>query len=605
MKNFFTSMLGALVALIIFSCGGFLLLLGILGAIASLAARHAGPSSGAVLESGSYLVLNLSGNITDAPPLFNFPASFNSDHAGTLQLRQVVAALRRAEGDSRIAGVLIEGSLEPSAYGSGYAALREVRQALLDFRHSGKPVRAFLETPTLRDYYVASAAGEIDLEPYSTLFLPGLAAEPVFVAGALEKYGVGVQVSRVGKYKSAVETFTRTSMSDEDRAQLQQLLGGIWQSLLTEVGRERHLTPAAIQAMGDSQGLIRADAARRGHLVDRVLYRDQVIAELQQATGRGPGKEPFKQIALTNYARMALPAPAQTGPNRVAVVYAEGEIVDGDGTEGQVGGEKFAREIRQLRQDDRVKAIVLRVNSPGGSVTGSEVIERELQLARKAKPVIVSMGTYAASGGYWISAGADRIFAEPTTVTGSIGVFDVQFNVDRLFGNFGVTFDRVKTGKFADADTITRPKTDEELAIVQREVDWIYGQFLDKVAAGRHLPRARVEEIAQGRVWSGADALKLGLVDEFGGLGAAVRYAAQRANLGPRYGIEEYPTKKDLWETLAEMFQRVGEQGARAPAGGLAGDIAKRVQAELSVLRAFNDPRGLYARLPVQLELGR
>jgi protease-4 len=288
----------------------------------------------------------------------------------------------------------------------------------------------------------------------------------------------------------------------------------------------------------------------------------------------------------------------------VAVVYAEGEIVDGDGAEGQVGGEKFAREIRQLRLDPNVRAIVLRVNSPGGSVTGSEVIERELQLARQAKPLIVSMGAYAASGGYWISAGADRIFAEPTTVTGSIGVFDVQFNVDKLFGNFGVTFDRVKTGKFADSDTITRPKTEEELAIVQGEVDWIYGKFLDKVAAGRHLPRARVEEIAQGRVWSGADALKLGLVDEIGGLNNAIRYAAQRANLGGRFSLEEYPTKKDLWNTLAEMFQRVGAEG-RAPTSGLAGDIARRVQAEVSVLRAFNDPRGLYARLPVQLELGR
>jgi protease-4 len=603
MKNFFTSMLGALVALLIFSCGGFLLLLGVIGAIASLGARHAAPA--ATLERGSYLVLNLSGNITDSPPLFDFSSSFNSDHAGTLQLRQVTAALRRAADDSRIAGILVEGSLEPSAYGSGYAALREVRMALLDFRHSGKPVRAFLEGPTLRDYYVASAAGEIDLEPYSTLFLPGLAAEPVFVAGALEKYGVGVQVSRVGKYKSAVEMFTRTSMSDEDRAQLQQLLGGIWHELLADMGRQRHLTPAAIQAMADSQGLIRAEAAQKGHLVDRVLYRDQVVDELERATGRGPDKQRFKQIALSNYARTALPSPVQTGPGRVAVVYAEGEIVDGDGAEGQVGGEKFAREIRELRQDSDVKAIVLRVNSPGGSVTGSEVIERELQLARQAKPVVVSMGTYAASGGYWISAGADRIFAEPTTVTGSIGVFDVQFNIDKLFGNFGVTFDRVKTGKYADSDTSTRPKTDEELAIVQHEVDWIYGQFLDKVAAGRHLPRARIEEIAQGRVWSGADALKLGLVDEIGGLRSAILYAAQRASLGGHFSVQEYPTKKDLFDTLTEMFERIGVEDARVPASGLAGDVARRVQAELSVLRSFNDPRGLYARLPVQLELGR
>jgi protease IV len=598
MKNFFTSMLGALAALCLFAFGGFLLLVGIVAAIGS-AVAHKQPSES--VENGSYLVFDLSTNITDAPPAFDLSA-FNHDRPEALQLRPVIRALRAAATDPRIAGVLLKGSLQPSALGSGYAALNDVRAALLAFRRSGKPVRAYLDAPTLRDYYLESAATEIDLDPYATLFLPGLSAEPIFVAGALDKYGVDVQVSRVGKYKSAVEMFTRADMSPEDRVQLQQLLDGIWQNLLAQIGHERGLTPGTIQATADAGGLIRADEAKRAHLVDRVLYRDQMIDELKAATGRAGGKESFKQISLESYAKL-LPAPAIGGSGSVAVVYAEGDIVDGDGNVGEVGGDKFAAKLRELRQDKSVKALVLRVNSPGGSVAASEEIGREIELTRQVKPVIVSMGTYAASGGYWISAAADRIFALPTTVTGSIGVFDIQFDVQKLAADYGVTFDRVKTGKFADAETVFRPKTPEEMAIVQREVDWIYGQFIDKVSAGRKLPRAKVEEIAQGRVWSGVDAKKLGLVDEMGGLAAAISYAARKAGLGSSFRVVEYPGKKDLQEELEELFDRISSQGARAPANGLAGKIASRLERELADLRALNDPQGLYARLPFELEI--
>lgn len=606
MKNFFTSMLGALVALFVFTFLALILLVGIVGAIVSIGARHAATAASIDrVEDGSYLVLDLSANITDSPPVFSFDG-LGGDRPATLQLRTVTRAIRRAAGDSRIAGILIDGSLSPSGYGSGYAALREVRAALLDFRRSGKPVRAFLDQPTLKDYYVASAAKEIDLEPYSALFLPGLAAEPIFVAGALQKYGVDVQVSRVGKYKSAVEMFTRTDMSPDDRVQLQQLLGSIWKDVLAEIAAQRGVAPSAIQDLVDSQGLIRAEAAREHHLVDRVLFRDQVIAELRKAAGTediGPAKT-FKQIALPAYARLT-PEGGRGSPNEIAVVYAEGEIVDGDGGSGQVGGRKFSAELRRLRQDDAVKAVVLRVNSPGGSVTASEEIERELLVTRQVKPVIVSMGAYAASGGYWISADADRIFAEPTTITGSIGVFDLQFDVQKLFGDWGVTFDRVKTGRFADSETITRPKTPEEMAVVQNEVDWIYGKFIDKVADGRHLARAKVEDIAQGRVWSGRDARRLGLVDQFGGLAAAIQYAGLKAGIGNNFHLVEYPSTKDLTAQFLEMIDRLASRQAHASAGGVVDRLASRVGQEISELKAFNDPRGLYARLPIELEADR
>jgi protease-4 len=254
-----------------------------------------------------------------------------------------------------------------------------------------------------------------------------------------------------------------------------------------------------------------------------------------------------------------------------------------------------------LRQDPGIKAVVLRVNSPGGSASASEVIQREVRLMKQVKPIVVSMGSYAASGGYWISTYGDRIFAEPTTITGSIGVFGIQFDIQQLANNFGITFDRVKTGKFADALTISRPKTEEELAVLQRMVDWIYGQFVAKVSESRKLKRERVEEIAQGRVWSGAEAQKLGLVDEIGGLDAAVAYAVKKANLGTNYRLVEYPRQKELFEALQDLLER--NRPGRADSNTLAGKISLKFEQEIKMLRSFNDPRGVYARLPMNLSI--
>jgi protease-4 len=600
MKNFITSMLGALVALLVFSLGGLALLLLILGALASMTAKRAATTVS--LQDGSYLVFDLSTNITDSPPPFDF-GPFGGNPNGQIQLRQVTRALRAATGDSRIAGILLKGSLDPRGYGSGLAAMREVRAAISAFRRSGKPVKAYLDYATTRDYYLASAANEIILDPYGIILLPGLATEPVFFGGAAEKYGVGVQVTRVGRYKSYVEQYTRQDMSPENRTQTQLLLDDLWSDLKSEIARSRGLTPGALQGAVDTEGIFRAEAARSAGLVDRIAYSDEVVDEIRALTGPGATKETFRQIPLSAYLRVApSDGEASAGPG-VAVVYAEGEIVEGEGEYGQVGGVAFARELRRLRSDDTIKAVVLRVNSPGGSVGASEQIQREIRLIRKTKPVIVSMGTYAASGGYWISAESDRIFAEPTTITGSVGVFGVQFDLQKLASSFGVTFDRVKTGKFADLVTISRPKTPEEMAIFQRMVDWIYDEFITRVADGRHLRRAYVEEIAQGRVWSGAQALRLGLVDEMGGLGPAIRYAARQAHLEPGYRVVEYPRKKDLAETIAELMGKFPPEGMRASPAGIAGQVAERIAGELDSLRAFNDPQGLYARLPIELDV--
>jgi protease-4 len=603
MKNFLTSMLGALAALFIFGCIGLLLFIGLLGAIVSLGSKRVATAATSV-ESGSYLVVDLSTNVTDAPPRFDFSA-FGGDREQTLQLRSVTRALKTAARDPNIAGVLLEGTLDPAGYGSGYAALREVRTALEGFRRAGKPVKAYLEFADTKDYFLASAANEITLDPYGVIFLPGLATESAYYAGAFEKFGIGVQVTRVGKYKSYVEPFIRRDMSPADREQTQKLLDDVWGSLLADIGRDRGLKPAAIQSVVDSQGLIRADLAKSSKLVDKVAYRDQLDDELKSETGKSESGDSFKQVTLAAYLRTKPDLMVQRSGDgqKIAVVYAEGEIVDGKGDYGEVGAQSYADEIRKLREDDDVKAIVLRVNSPGGSVSASEDIQRELRLAEKAKPVIVSMGSYAASGGYWISAYGDRIFAEPTTITGSIGVFGIQFDVQKLMNDtLGITFDGVKTGKFADALTITRPKTPEELAVLQGLVDWTYDQFITKVSEARKIPRARVEDLAQGRVWSGREALRLGLVDQIGSLDNAIAYAASKAGVAGSFRLVEYPGKKDLAQEISDLLGRVGPASGMG-SGGIAGEVERRIQSELAQLRAFNDPQGLYALMPIDLAI--
>ncbi|MEI8089576.1 MAG: signal peptide peptidase SppA [Opitutaceae bacterium] len=611
MKNFFTSMLGALVALVVFSAGAILLFIGLLGAIISMSGDKKSPT----IDRGSYLVFDLAANITDSPPQVDF-SQLTGGHSSTLQLRTLTHAIRAAKSDDRVAGILLKGALTPAGYGSGYAVLKEVRNALTDFKASGKPVRAYLEAVTTKDYYLASVASDIAMDPYGMIVMPGLASEPMFYAGAFEKFGIGVQVTRVGKYKSFIEPYTRKDMSPENREQTLKLLNDLWGSMIDDMARSRSLTPEKIQFVVDAEGIIRPEKAKASKLVDRIAYRDEIISELRTKTGPSSSdKITFKQIEIAAYAKITkdIVAAAKkpttdeskssgTSRGKVAVIYAEGSIVDGDGERGEIGGVKFARELRSLRQDDAVKAIVLRVNSPGGSASASENIAREVRLARKVKPVIISMGSYAASGGYWIAADGDRIFAEPTTITGSIGVFGLQFDVQKLANNVGLTFDVVKTGKYADAITITRPKTDAELAIFQNMVDWIYGEFIGKVAEARKLKKEDVQDIAQGRVWSGAEAKKLGLVDELGGLDDAIQFAVTKAGLGKNYRLIEYPQKKELAETIGELVERFNPD-AQAQANGVVGQITARLKHDLATLKSFNDPQGIYARMPLELSL--
>ena len=597
MKNFFASFLGTVAGIAVAVTGLIVFVI-----VLVVAASSIKPEAKTV-EAGSYLVFDLTANITDAPSEFDGagPAALlKGRDSDTLQLRAVTRALREAGKDKRIVGAVLLGNLAPDGYGTGFAALAEVRAAILDFKKSGKPVVAYLDSATTRDLYLSASATDLVLNPYGTLMVSGLASEPTFFAGAFERFGVGVQVTKVGEFKSYAEPFVRKDLSPANREQMEKLLGDLWGDLLADLATDRELAAADIQSLIDTEGLIRPESALKAKLVDRLAYRDEVIAELKTATGVTDADTPFKQIALKDYVH-ALPAEKSHSDNQIAVIYAEGAIVDGEGENNEIGGERFARELRALRQDDHVKAIVLRVNSPGGSATASEHIQRELRLAADDKSVVVSMGSYAASGGYWISTYADRIYAEPTTITGSIGVVGIHFDIKKLANDLGITWDGVKTGKYADIFTISRPKTESELAIFQGMVEWIYGEFIHKVAEGRNMDPDDVRKIAGGRVWSGREALKLGLVDEIGGLDEAIAHAVEEAAVGGDYKVVEFPQSQTFGEMLASWLDN--KRPVETTQRGLVSQVIKQVEEHAQVLQQFNDPRGIYARLPLEINV--
>jgi protease IV len=601
MKDFFKTVFAVLVALAFAGVLAMFLFAAIIGGLASLGEQRP------AIAAGSMLVYDLSINISDAPPSSDGREILNQALGqrgpSVLPLRSVVQAIDRAATDRNITGIYLHGSAqEIFGYYSGFAALKEVREALERFKTSGKPIVAYLGVANTRDYYLASVADRVVMSPFSVLYSPGLASEQMFLAGAFQRYGIGIQVTRVGRYKSAVEPFTLEQFSPENREQLEQLLGDLWGTYVQAVESSRGIAAGELQRLVDANALVYPEMALQFGLVNEIGYLPDTLESLRELTKTPRGEETFRQVSLGSYVDAGRsPRPQRRiSPNQVAVLYAEGAIVDGEGASSDVGGERFARQLRQLRDDDNVKAVVLRVNSPGGSAFASEMIQREMVLTREVKPVVVSMGTVAASGGYWISAYSDRVFAQPNTITGSIGVFGIIPNLQQLANDHGVTFDRVKTGEFADLFSISRPKTPAEMDQIQRAVDSIYEAFLTKVSEGRGLERSKVEELAQGRVWSGTDALALGLVDEIGGLSDAIAYAAKEASLD-RFTVVDFPATRSFMEQLAESLAG----GDRSPV--LKSDpftqFVRQASHDLQVLRSLNDPMGVYALMPLTLSI--
>lgn len=605
LKQTFASLLGSLLGLIIF-CGvgttGLLLLL-----FAAASSKDVGPE----VKDKSVLVFDLAMNITDAQPSSSevFQEALSGNPQERMSLRNILDTLEKARNDKRIVAVYLDAtrvSQSPSV--AGFATLKEIRQALDKVRAAGKKIIAYGVDWSEREYYLSSVADTVVVNPMGAMEVNGFSSQPMFLSGALQKYGVGVQVVRVGKFKGAVEPFLLNKLSPENREQTQKLLDDVWGEWRTAVGTSRKITPNQLQTVADSKAILEAAEAKQQGLVDKVAYYDQVVGDLKKLTDTPKEDKTFKQISISDYAEVPGKDNERQSKNKIAVVYAEGEIVDGQGEDGQVGGERFARIFNRIRQDKDIKAVVLRVNSPGGSATAAEVMQREVQLTRERMPVVVSMGDVAASGGYWIATDSNRIFAEPNTITGSIGVFGLLLNFQKLANDNGITWDAVKTGKYADNQTVSRPKSPEELAVYQRSVNRIYNLFLNRVAQGRKLSQAKVAEIAQGRVWSGTAAKDIGLVDEIGGLDAAIEHAAGLAKLGENWKLQEYPNKGTFEErffgrTIDEVTTTLGLKGAKTQVNNPLLTEFQKLQKEISSLQNLNDPLGVYARLPFNLKI--
>ncbi|MBS9385973.1 MAG: signal peptide peptidase SppA [Dolichospermum sp. BR01] len=600
LKQTLASLIGSLLGLTIFSgvsTVGFLL---ILIAVAS------SQSSTPTVKDKSVLVFDLSMKITDSEPNSSqlLQKTFSGVEENNITLRKVVETLDKAGRDQNIVGIYIDGTNANSAV--GYASLKEIRQALEKFRKTGKKIIAYSTDWSEKEYYLSSVANQVIVNPMGAMEINGLSSQPMFLAGAFEKYGVGVQIVRVGKFKGAVEPLILNKLSPENREQTQKLLDDVWGEWRKSVGTSRNILPQKLQAIANSQPILEATAAKSNGLVDTIAYEDQVFTGLKKLTGNSEKDKTFTKISLSNYAEV--PGKSLDSDHKIAIVYAEGEIVNGSGDEGQIGGDNFAKIFSKIRQNNQIKAVVLRINSPGGSATAAEIMQREIKLTRQIKPVIVSMGDVAASGGYWIASDSNRIFAQANTITGSIGVFGVLFNGQKLGNNNGITWDTVKTAQYADQQTISRPKSPQELAVYQGSVNRIYNLFLEKVSQGRKIPTAKVAEIAQGRVWSGTAAKQIGLVDEIGGLNVAIEYAAKQAKLGTDWEIQEYPRVSTFPERLFgkkldETKAKLGiEKTQTKNSNPLLNELGK-LQQEIKTLQTMNDPQGIYTRLPVNFKI--
>jgi protease-4 len=615
LKYTLASFTGSLLLFIVLT---FLLGIGAIGLVGVLVASVARGTAAPDVEQDSMLVYNLSTIITDSEEIPDpGVVFFEGPQPSQLTLREVLVAIDAAAQDDRIAGLYLQGGFD---VGAGLAAQMEIYKAIGRFRESGKPVVAYDVSWTEQEYFLASQADTVYLNPFGEVEMNGLYAEMMYQAEALEKLGIGVQVTRVGKYKSAVEPLIRDSMSPEEREQTQRLLQDLWQTMLADTAQPRSLQPQQLQTIANQQGFLFGEEAKTQNLVDEIAYEDEVLVALRGITGEQPPTEQadediaspeeadaFRQVSLSRYTDVADDdLQTRRASNQIALLYAEGPIVDGEagGGFGQpqvIAGNTVARQLRQLRYDDDVKAVVFRINSPGGSATASEVILREVRLLQEAgKPVVVSMGNVAASGGYWIASLADSIVAEPTTITGSIGVFSLFLNLEDLGQKVGVNWDGVKTSELADIFTATRPKTSKELAILQKAVDQVYNEFLARVVEGRDMPLEKVAEIAQGRVWSGKSAQQLGLVDELGGLDRAIAIAAELADLEDDWRLQEYPETEEWQRFFEDLFT---QKASRTTSQDLLTTQVNRFMDDLSLVQTLNDPRGIYMLMPFTIRV--
>lgn len=591
LKFMFASMLGTLLI-------GVVLIFLFVGALVAIGSSFSTASKPTTVDDGSILHLQLDQQIVDRGNKDELMLDFGPfKGAMPAGLNQVLSSLEHAKTDDHIKGVF----LDLTGLQTGSATVKEIRDKLVRFKkESGKPVIAFSDTYTQGSYYLATAADQVFLQPRGDLQYTGLRSEYMFYKGLFEKLDIDVQFIRGSnnKFKSFGEVFTEDHMSEANREQNRAILNGLWNEVQTAVAEARGLDKARLNTIADSLLVRNADDALELGLVDGLKYRDEVLAVLHERMGV-PADDELEFVSLSKYVRSFTPDDMKysSTKGKLAVIYAEGDIMTGESSEGTIGGTDLSAAIREAREDSSIKAVVLRVNSPGGSGLASDVIWREVELCKQVKPVVVSMGDVAASGGYYISAPATHIFAERNTITGSIGVFGIIPNMQGFFKNkLGITFDGEKTNQHADLFTVSRPLTEEEKSIIQGYIDDFYQGFTERVAEGRKMTVAQVDSIGQGRVWTGVDAQRLGLVDELGGLEAAISKAAELANL-TEYRRVELPEQKDFFEQLMQDLNGTARSWVATQVLGEDAALLKQYQKA----KQATEQMGIQARMPFDL----
>lgn len=588
MKQFFKYVLATIVGIVLSSIVIFLMFLGIVGAIVSSADKKE-----VKVEPNSILYIDLKQEIVDRStedPFKGFDFASLKPNS-PMGLNQILKAMANAKEDLNIKGIL----LELDAVNAGAATTEEIRNALIDFKSSGKFIYAYSDTYSQKAYYLASVADSVFLNPEGMVEWLGLRSEIMFYKKALEKLGVEPQILRHGKFKSAVEPFMLDKMSPENREQTLTYISSIWNHWVNAISEARGITADKLNSMANSMEIFNAQKALENKLVDALIYKDELIATLKTKLGVEEKKD-IKSIELKKYFKAPEVTKRKFSKDKIAVIYATGEIGMGEGGDDNIGSEGLSRTIRKARRDSSIKAIVFRINSPGGSALASEVIWREVDLAAKVKPVIVSMGDVAASGGYYIAAPATTIMANPTTITGSIGVFGLFFNLQKALENkIGITVDVVKTNDHADFFSLFRPMTAEEKAVGQMYIEQTYQTFIGHVSAGRGITVEQVDAIGQGRVWSGVNAKDIKLVDEFGGLTDAIKLAAQKAGL-ENYRLVELPKQKKFFEQLME------EMSAEAKTWILKDELGSSFKTYNRIKSMLNN-QGVQARIPYDIEV--
>ncbi|MBX2894500.1 MAG: signal peptide peptidase SppA [Cyclobacteriaceae bacterium] len=582
-KTFLASCLGSLIALIVLVGIVFILLVGMVASISN-------SNEQVIVKNQSVLHLKLDGPITEnevEDPFEDLPIPGAVSATGLLPLKK---AIQHAAADPKIEGIY----LELNILMGGYGVARELRQAIEDFKQSGKWVVAYSEYYSEAAYYVASAADKVYLNPEGDLEFNGLSVEVTFFKKLFDKLDIKPQIFRVGDFKSAVEPFMLDHMSTENKLQLNELITDLHSTIIQDVAASRNIAAQRLREIADKMLVVDTRSAREHGLVDSLFYFDQVQQELRNRL-RLTSEAKINFIKYNKYKRSV--NATSTSKNEIAVIVADGEIYPGKAQQGEIGSDTFAEELRKARTNNCVKAIVLRINSPGGSALASDVMWREIKLATEVKPVIASMSDYAASGGYYLAMACDTIVAQPTTITGSIGVFSVLFDMSSFLDNkLGITFEEVKTGDVGELITVTRPLTTAEKNIWQKRTEQIYEGFTSKAAAGRDMPVSQLKAVASGRVWTGTQAKEKGLVDVLGNFEEAVKIAATAANVADDYKLRYYPIPKNFFQTwLGGMEENTQAQVLQQELGPFYESYQQ--------VKKLKNMQGAQARMPFKLAI--